>query len=65
MDTKHSIIEIAIKAKNPSTSFSSFDTLRIIPEAKYIKLVVAMSIIHATGEMCTKSSNTLVKDRLR
>jgi hypothetical protein len=66
MATKHSIITIAINAeKKLYTSISFPDVLGIIPDAKYIKLAVAMSIIHTTGEMCTKSSKTLVRHRLR
>jgi hypothetical protein len=64
MNTEPNIIEIEKYVKNLSHSTKSLDKLRIIPMAKYIELAVVLSIIHATDEMCTKSSNTLVKNHL-
>lgn len=55
---KNDIMEIGMYAMNLSTSNESSDTCLIISIVKYIRLVVAMSIIHVTGDICTKSSMT-------
>ena len=63
--TERTISVMKVYNRNLSACGEARVLFKIIPTMKKSKLAMAMTLIHAIGEICTKSIKPLLNDRAR